>query len=98
MDVMKPDDVKKPLKEGTEKCMKDHGERLCHPETKIKIRIRFKYTDKIFTLIETGDKVEGNNDPKCMTFMEVGQCVHDVFFDVSEKGNYMQVCVKFEII
>ncbi|CAL8125264.1 unnamed protein product [Orchesella dallaii] len=53
MDVMKPDEVKVPLKDGTEKCMKEHG-----------------------------DKVEGNNDPKCMTFMEVGQCVHDVFFDV----------------
>jgi len=51
MDVMKPDEVKVPIKDGIEKCMKEHG-----------------------------DKIEGNNDPKCMTFMEVGQCVHDVFF------------------
>lgn len=31
-----------------------------------------------------GHKVKADNDPKCMSFMEVGQCVHDVFFDVRQ--------------
>ncbi|CAG7830265.1 unnamed protein product [Allacma fusca] len=51
--IMRPEEVKQPLKEGITKCMEDHG-----------------------------DKVRGNDDPTCMTFMEVGQCVHDVFLDI----------------
>lgn len=31
----------------------------------------------------SGDKVQVKDDTKCMTFLEAGQCVHDVFFEVS---------------
>ncbi|OXA50983.1 uncharacterized protein LOC110853407 [Folsomia candida] len=51
--VMKPDEVKKPMKDGIEKCLKEHG-----------------------------DKVQVKDDTKCMTFLEAGQCVHDVFFEL----------------
>jgi len=51
--VMKPDEIVKPLKDGIDKCIKEHGE-----------------------------KVQADNDPKCSTFLEVGQCVHDIFFDL----------------
>lgn len=58
-----PEKVRKPLIDGVDKCIKEHG-----------------------------DKVKGNNDPTCITFMDVGQCVHDVFLDVrviSQDDNIM---------
>jgi len=48
-----PEKVRKPLIDGIDKCIKEHG-----------------------------DKVKGKDDPTCVTFMEVGQCVHEVFLDV----------------
>jgi len=53
IDMAMPDGVKKPLIDGVDKCIKEHG-----------------------------DKVKMDNDPNCLTFMEVGQCVHDVFIDI----------------
>jgi len=53
IDAVMPDEFKKELIDGVDKCIKDHG-----------------------------DKVKKKDDPTCMTFMDVGQCVHDVFLDV----------------
>jgi len=49
------------------------------------ICVNFSGENRIFEYIFgfLGEKVQGNNDPQCITFMEVGQCVHEVFFDVS---------------
>jgi hypothetical protein len=33
-----------------------------------------------------GSKVKQDNDPNCMSYMEVGQCVHEIFLEVREKS------------
>jgi len=48
-----PDKVRKPLIDGIDKCIKEHGQ-----------------------------NVKVKDDPGCMSFLNVGQCVHDVFLDV----------------
>ncbi|ODM97590.1 hypothetical protein Ocin01_09076 [Orchesella cincta] len=53
IEAVMPEKVRKPLIDGVDKCIKEHG-----------------------------DKVKGNDDPTCVTFMDVGQCVHDIFLDV----------------
>jgi hypothetical protein len=53
IDAVMPDQYKKPLIDGVDQCIKDHG-----------------------------DKVKMDGDKACMSFMEVGQCVHDVFLDI----------------
>jgi len=53
IEELMPEKVRKPLIDGVDKCIKEHG-----------------------------DKVKGKNDPTCVTFMDVGQCVHEVFLDV----------------
>ncbi len=77
-DVMKPDEVKKPLVDGTDQCIKDHGMTVNNVfKSYSKSNLLFPFT------IPIGSKVKNDKDPNCLSYMEVGLCVHDIFLEVN---------------